>query len=140
MLKNIKANIIPQFSPSQIKIIRRKIDDEKEIYEITVNDFCKLVDALSKGQFTKYVNYNYDHSIDSKTSIYNMMKYILSKLSQEHIKQIFGKDCYITSIETFIFHMSKCKWYTKSFIASTIETYINTHYKLLNNRFIRINK
>ncbi len=141
MLSNIKANIVTQVTPKQIKINRRRIDNVKEIYEISVADFCKLVDALTKGQFIRHIHYHINddetYSIDPKMSMYRMIKCLLDELDQDHIKQIFGKDSDLDTIEKFVFHISLCKWYTKSFVTLTIKTYIDNNYNFINDTFIR---
>ena len=142
MLQNIKANIISQnmTTPNKVKINRRRISS-KEVYEIYVSDFCRLVDYLTKGQFIKYVCYNIHndgiYTVDPNLSMYKMMGCILDKLQQTHIKQIFGNDCDIDSIEKFVLHMSKCKWYTRSFVELTIKSYIKENYVFVNNSFVR---
>lgn len=145
MLQNIKANIISQniITPNKVKINRRRISS-KEVYEIAVGDFCRLVDYLTKGQFIKYVCYDIHndgtYSVDPNLSMYKMMRCILDKLQPQYIKQIFGNDCDIDSIEKFVLHMSKCKWYTRSFVELTIKAYIKENYALVNNSFIRKTK
>lgn len=141
MLSNIKANIIPQVTPKQVKINRRRIDNQKEIYEISVDSFCKLVDSLTKGQFIRHIHYhindNGTYSIDPKMSMLRMIKCLLDELQQNHIKQIFGEDADLDTIEKFTNYLSKCKWYTKSFVTLTIKTYIDNNYNFINDSFIR---
>lgn len=139
MLTNIKPKILISTSKNQIKLIRRRISD-KQIYELSVADFFRLVDSLSKGGFISFVSYyvnNNSYVINERVTMLKMMKYILNRLDKKHIKQLFGEDSSINTIEDFIILLSKSKWYTVQNVNRCLNDYINSNFYFINGNFIR---
>lgn len=139
MLTNIKPKILVSTSKNQIKLIRRRISD-KQIYELSVADFFRLVDSLSKGGFISFVSYyvnNNSYVINERVTMLKMMKYILNRLDQKHIKQLFGEDSSINTIEDFIILLSKSKWYTVQNVNRCLNDYINSNFYFINGNFMR---
>lgn len=134
MLDLIKAKIVESQKYKFVSLNRKRIDDTLVQYQISVEDFCKLIDATTKGKVLDYICYHicnrHVYIYDAKQTIINFIDCIFKNLTLEQRQKIFGKDAPVNTELNFKRMLSRSSWYTEPNVVSKLKEYIYANFKI----------
>ena len=140
MLDLIKAKIVESQKYKFVSLNRKRIDNTLVQYQISVEDFCKLIDATTNGKILDYICYHVcDKNIyiyDAKQTILNFINCLFSNLTLEQRQKIFGKDSTVNTELNFRRMLSRSSWYTLSNVITKLKEYIYDNFEITEDDHI----